>query len=243
MTAVAPLISEPVTLEGELEDLVVEPEPEDSQRFQEEISAENLVLAREREIPASTRIWLGQVADGVASLPQTFPLAVDPYLFAAAHRALLGAMRAADHDNPVAARRHLRMRLEQLRQVYRDITEGGPLYEDRSAKEIICWLVDVLDAPQARVAELFSVSPRTLQRWASPSDPVAPDGHDARRVRIVAATVNHLRHALTGRGALEWFELPHPALGGSRPLDLIDELDAGARLTALAASARSHSAA
>jgi uncharacterized protein (DUF2384 family) len=238
-----PLFSEPIVLEGELEDLVVDPEGADPDLVQQEIAEQNLLLARDATIPESTRLWLGEFADALASLPQNVPLRIDPYLFMAAHRALLGAVRALEQDDGMLARRQLRIRLEQLRQVYRDISEGGALYEDRSAKEIVKWLVEVLDASQARIAELFSVSPRTLQRWASPSDPIGPDRADARRVRIIAAAVNHLRHALTGPGALEWFERPHPALDGARPLDLFDQFDAATRMSALAASTRSHSAA
>ncbi len=51
--------------------------------------------------------------------------------------------------------------------------------------------------------------------------------------------VGHLRHALTGRGVLDWFERPHPLVGDRPPQAFIDEPDALPTLTRLAASTRS----
>jgi uncharacterized protein (DUF2384 family) len=130
-----------------------------------------------------------------------------------------------------------------MRQVFRDIAEGGPLYEDRSAKEIARWLAAVLETSQASLAELLGVSTRTFQRWLSEENTAGPEGEDARRVRVVARIANHLRHALTGPGVVRWFGLPHPQLDGLRPLDLLDDPSAADRLATLAASTRSHTAA
>lgn len=215
----------------------------DPEALRDAIHEHNLVLARSRGIPESVRLFVDDLADEFVALPDDAPLAVDPYLFLAAQRAVIGALRALESDDQAAARSELRVRLEQVRQVFRDLAEAGPLYQDRPAKEIARWLAEVLDAPQARVAELFGVSPRTFQRWISESDSVGPEGEDARRVRVIAALVNHLRHALTGPGVLAWFKEPHPRLEGKRPSDLLETADALPRLSALAASTRSHSAA
>lgn len=243
MAAVGAFLEEPTTLAGPLDEYVADPALSDANAIMESIEAHNLALAKEREIPDSVRLLVEELADELAALPDETTLRVDPYLLLAAQRALIGSLRALDSDDPASARREMRTRLEQMRQVYRDLAEGGPLYEDRSAKEIAAWLASVVDVSQARLAELFGVSPRTFQRWVSESDPVAPEGDDARRVRVVAGIVNHLRHALTGPGTIAWFERPHPRLGGKRPLDVLDEVDAPARLSALAASTRSHTAA
>lgn len=242
MAAVAEFLEQPVTLaeagEAPLSNPAIDPGA-----WQEVIDQGNLALARETEIPDSVRLLVEELADQVAALPQDATLRVDPYLLLAAQRALIGSLRALDSDDPAEARRQMRVRLEQLRQVYRDLAEGGPLYEDRSAKEIARWLDVVLDVSQVRMAELFGVSARTFQRWISPTDPVGPEGDDARRLRIAAAVINHLRHALTGPGAVAWFERPNPRLDGGRPIDLLNEADAPARLVALAASVRSSTAA
>jgi putative toxin-antitoxin system antitoxin component (TIGR02293 family) len=243
MAAVAAFVEEPTALAEPLDEFVIDPAVGDPSAIVENLEAHNLALAREREIPESVRLLVEELADELAALPDEATLRVDPYLLLAAQRALIGSLRALDSDDPAWARRQMRVRLEQIRQVYRDLAEGGPLYEDRSAKEIARWLASVVDVPQARLAELFGVSPRTFQRWVSESDPIAPEGDDARRLRVVAGVVNHLRHALTGPGTVAWFERPHPRLDGKRPLDLLDEVDAPGRLTALAASTRSHTAA
>ncbi|MGH2957079.1 MAG: hypothetical protein ACRDL6_08810 [Solirubrobacterales bacterium] len=207
------------------------------------IAAENDRLAESEEIPYSLRLFLDELADEIAAFSDDAALSVDPYLWVAAQRALIGALRVLGNEDAAEARRQMRIRLEQLRQVFRDIAEGGPLYRDASTKELARWLTEVLDTPQAQIAELFSVSPRTFQRWVSTTDKAAPDGEDARRVRIIAAIVNQLRHTLTAPGVLAWFRRPHPDLDGAAPIELLDESDALTRLTALAASTRSLNAA
>lgn len=215
----------------------------DPEALRDAIHEHNLVLARSRGIPEGVRLFVDDLADEFVALPDDAPLAVDPYLFLAAQRAVIGALRALESDDEAAARSELRVRLEQIRQVFRDLAEAGPLSQDRPAKEIARWLVEALDAPQARIAKLFPISPRTLQRWISESDPVSPEGNDARRLRVIAAVVNHLRHSLTGPGVLAWFDQPHPRLQGETPRDLLEHYDALPRLSTLASSTRSHTAA
>lgn len=234
-------------LEGAWEDPPADPMPLrpfiDPAAIERELATKNLQLAREAEISDDLRLYLEQLADDVAALTSEAPSEVDPYLLLAAQGALIGALRALDSGDAAAARREMRTRLEQMRQVFRDIAEGGPLYEDRSAKEIARWLASVLDTSQASLAELLGVSARTFQRWISTADSAGPEGEDARRVRVVARIANHLRHALTGPGVVRWFQLPHPQLDDRRPLDILDDPQAAERLTRLAASARSHTAA
>ncbi len=243
MAAIAAFLDQPTVLAEPLDEHIADPSTSDPSGIQEQIEAHNLALARQLEVPESVRLFVEELADEVAAMSDDDTLRVDPYLLVAAQRALIGSLRALDSEDVAWTRRQMRLRLEQIRQVYRDLAEGGPLYQDRPTKEIVRWLVSVVDMPQGRLAELFGVSPRSFQRWVSESDPVSPEGDDARRVRVVAAAVNHLRHALTGPGTVAWFEHPHPRLDGRRPIDLLDEVDASARLMALAASTRSHTAA
>lgn len=243
MAAIAAFLDQPIALADPFDEHVADPATGDPVAIQEQLAAHNLALARQAEIPESVRLLVEELADEVAALPDDAALRVDPYLLVAAQRALIGSLRALDADDPAWARRQMRVRLEQIRQVYRDLAEGGPLYDGRSTKEIARWLASVVDMPQGRLADLFGVSARSFQRWVSESDSVAPEGEDARRLRVVAAAVNHLRHALTGPGTVAWFERPHPRLDGLRPIDLLDEVDASTRLRALAASTRSHTSA
>lgn len=215
----------------------------DSHSIEGEIARRNLLLAEQDEIPDDLRFFVDELADQLIGLPEDAALRVDPYLLVSAQRALLGALRAIDSDDPQLARRQLRVRLEQLRQIYRDVAEGEMVYEDRPAKQLAAWLTEVLDVSQARLAELAGVSARTFQRWVSATDPAGPEGEDARRLRVIARAANHLRHALTGPGVVRWFEQPNPQLDGRRPLDLLSEADAAAQLSTIAAGVRSHGAA
>jgi len=215
----------------------------DSETIEQEIARRSLLLARQSEIPEDLRFFIDELADQLIDLPESAALRVDPYLLVAAQRALIGSLRALDSDDAAWARQQMRVRLEQMRQVYRDLAEGEAVYEDRPAKQVAGWLAEVLDTSQARLADLLGVSPRTFQRWISQADSVGPEGEDARRVRVVARAANHLRHVLTGPGVVSWFEAPNPQLDGRRPLDLLDETDGASRLSTVAASARSHTAA
>lgn len=238
MAAVAPLLLEPSVLD-EPHLRLVEPDLADPAAVERDIAQHNLLLARAKEIPDSVRFFVEDLADDLTMLPFDATLRTDPYLLVALQKSLLAAVRALDNSDPEFARRELRVRLEQLRQVYRDLADARPVYEDRPAKELVRWLVEVIDVPQAKLADLFGVSARTFQRWVSDSDESAPVGEDARRVRVVANLVGHLRHALTGHGVLEWLEREHPMAGGRTPRELLDESDALTQLTRLAASTRS----
>jgi len=238
MAAVAPFLSGPTFLDEPF-GREVDPDLVDPAVLEREIAEQNLLLARSREVPETVRLFVEGLADEVSTLPAEAAMRIDPYLLVSLQRALLAALRAVDNPDPALARRELRIRLEQLRQVYRDLADARPIYEDRPAKELARWLANTVAVPQGRLAELLSVSPRTFQRWVSESDEVEPQGDDARRVRVVASLVSHLRHALTGGGVIDWFERAHPMADGRRPLDLVDDADGLPQLVRLAASARS----
>jgi putative toxin-antitoxin system antitoxin component (TIGR02293 family) len=215
----------------------------ESRGMAEQIAERNQQLAGEAVISDDLRYFVDELADELVDLPEGTPLRVDPYFLLAAQRALIGSLRALDSDDPAYARRQMRVRLEQLRQVYRDLAEGEVVYGERPPKEVAQWLVTVLEVAQARLAELVGVSPRTFQRWVSETDRVSPEGEDARRLRIIAAAANHLRHVLTGPGVVGWFEQPSQALDGRRPIDLLADPIEAPRISTLAASARSFTAA
>jgi uncharacterized protein (DUF2384 family) len=210
--------------------------------IEEEIAEFSLRLAAQPQIDEDLLIFVDRLADELIDVPPEALIRVDPYFLLAAQRATIGSLRVLDAPDPLAARNQLRIRLEQLRQVYRDLAEGKVVYDARAPKEVAAWLAEVLDVPQARLAELAGVSARTFQRWVSRSDKVAPDGEDARRLQVIAVAANHLRHALTGPGVVSWFERPNAQLEGQRPLDLLDDPEEASRLATLAASTRSHTA-
>jgi uncharacterized protein (DUF2384 family) len=210
--------------------------------LEEEIAEYSLRLASEPQISEDVYLFVDRLADQLIDLPEDTPLRVDPYFLVSAQRATMAALRVLDSDDPEWARSQMRIRLEQLRQVFRDLDEGEAIYDTRPAKAVAAWLDEVLEVSQARIAALLGVSSRTFQRWASHSDSAGPDDEDARRLRVIAAAVNHLRHTLTGPGVVNWFEEPNAHLAGRSPLELLNEPEAALRLGNLAAGTRSHTA-
>jgi len=202
-----------------------------------EIGSANRRLAREREVPASVRALIEDLADALgASDPEE--LGADPYLLLDVQRTAIHALRAAAEDDPVLARRAVRLALEHLRFLFARIAEDALVSEDRPAKEVARWLGTQLDVPQRAVAALVGVHERTFQRWTSESESSEPSGEDARRLRVIAQLVAQLRFALTGPGVIAWFERPREELGGQTPAALLPEPTAVIELRRLARAAR-----
>ncbi|MFZ5869112.1 MAG: hypothetical protein ACOYXW_01050 [Actinomycetota bacterium] len=184
--------------------------------------------------PAIARLVEGLTEDLHARDPHG--LGIDPYLSSAVFAAALLAMKALRHDAAQERRRDVRIALEQLRHVVRDVSESVPVADDRPIKEGLAQLVGLLAVPQPEVAVLLKISPRHLQRRLSPQGP-QPEGADAARIRVVARIADQLRHVFTGPGVVQWFRRPHPRLGRP-PLELLDDPLNAPRLLDLALSAR-----
>jgi DNA-binding transcriptional regulator YiaG len=128
-----------------------------------------------------------------------------------------------------------------MRHSLRDLQDEEPVVEDRTTKEIVRWLDDKLDVPQTQLALLLGTDVRTLQRWLS-DETAQPQAERAMRVRAVARMANHLRHALTGPGVVQWFSRRRKELGDKSPSDLLDNAEELPRLILLASNARSMTA-
>jgi hypothetical protein len=207
-----------------------------------EIGEANERLGREKTTPESVRSLVRDVAASVEHLGDTEIAAFDPYLVIALQRATLAARNALDSADAAQERRRLRVALEQIRHALRDLAESQPIADERSAKEIARWMLDILGVPAGRIAGVIGVGPRTFERWASASDPTAPQDAAEARLRVAARLVNHLRHTLTGAGAVTWLERPRAELDGRSPSEALDDPEALARLTALASGLRSSGA-
>lgn len=197
-------------------------------------------LAREREVPDSVRHLVEDLAEAFSQIRAEQLEQIDPYLLIGLQGAALAGMRALRLDDLADERRRLRVSLEQMRHVFRDMEAAEPISQEIPASEIARWLVDRLQVPQRELAELVGVEERTFQRWSQQK--ANPRGDEARRLRLIARSANHLRHALTGPGVVRWFTRPRSDLGGQRPIDVLDDPDAVGRLTTLAAGTRSSSA-
>jgi Protein of unknown function (DUF2384) len=200
-----------------------------------ELDEATMSLRATSDVPPEVVRVVERLADELhATEPHT--LGVDPYRSSELFAAALLAMKALRHDGARERRRELRVALEQLRQVVRDVADSVPVSDDRPVKEVVSDLVGTLAVPQAEVAGLLGISLRQLQRWLRPDGPV-PEGAEAARVRMVAQIANQLRHVFTGPGVMRWFQRPHPRLGRP-PIELLDDPLKTPTLLELAASAR-----
>ena len=202
-----------------------------------EIASANQRLAREREVPASIRVLIEDLAD---ALEESDPdeLGADPYLLLDVQRTVTRALRASAEGDPLIERRAVRLALEHLRFLFARLAEDAPVSEERPAKEVAQWLATRLDVPQRALADLVGVHERTFQRWASDTEGSEPSGEDARRLRAVAQLAAQLRFALTGPGVIAWFGRPRDELGGQPPATLLDEPGSITELRRAARAAR-----
>lgn len=173
-----------------------------------------------------------QLADQIPGAAEPFA-DVDPYLKSALLTGIIHALRALDS----ADRRELRVTIEQVRQALRDLLDEHPVWR-AGPKEAAIWLreqgISVED-----MAHLFAVSEKTVRKWSSRDDDAGPGTEYADRVMVVAKVVNHLRHAMTARGAVQWLQRPHPSLNDLRPIDLLKDPASYRTLIHLASGTRS----
>jgi hypothetical protein len=209
----------------------------DWDRLRDDVEQAQSALATAEVVPDEVHKVVLRLGDRLEAIADAELLAVDPYFILAIQSGTIQALRALDLDDPAQERRGVRIGLERVRQALRDVSDEGASAEDRPPKLVVRWLVETLDAPYPRVAELLQTSPRTLQRWLSQGS-TQPRGEDAARVRVVAKVTNQLRHVLTGEGVLRWFESPRADLSGRTPAELLADLDEAPHLIRLAASAR-----
>ncbi len=217
-------------------------EPFSADRLARELDGANSLLAEEKVVPPQVVDLLEDLGDRADRMTSMDVGDVDPYLVVAFQRGLIGALRALDLTDEPRRRRQLRVSIERMRQALRDFAEQVPVGEAESAKGIARWLVEVLDVPVGRIADLLNVSPRTYQRWLSRTDTTKPHGDDALRIRVAAHIANHLRHVYTGPGVMRWFERPHPELKGEAPILLLLHVERVNELINLAAASRSSAA-
>ena len=210
--------------------------------LEEQLRDINLRLARQAKVDKKVSDLIAELTLQVSEIPAAANVRIDPYLMLALQQGVISSLRALALKDQSQKRKHLRIAIERMRQALRDVAEGIPVSEEESTKEILRWLVETLDVPQAQVAEVLSVQPRKFQRWLSPNDPAEPHDEDALRVKVLARITNHLRHGFSGPGVLAWLERPHPELKGNSPGDLLDKRQTFEQLLDLAAAARSSSA-
>jgi uncharacterized protein (DUF2384 family) len=158
---------------------------------------------------------------------------MDPYLRSALLTAVIHAMRAdEDHD-----RRALRIAVERIRQALRDLLDEQPVWRG-GPKDAATWL-RARGLSIEQLTELLQASETSVRRWTNPDDDTEPSGDAGDRVMVIAKIVNHLRHAMTPKGAVQWLLRPHPALDDRRPVEELKDPSSYRLLVNLASGARS----
>ena len=171
-------------------------------------------------------------ADALPDSPE--PLSeMDPYLRSALLTGMIHSLLAADTRD----RAGLRVTIERVRQALRDILDERPVWR-AGPKDAVLWL-RAQGFSIADLSRLSGVSETSLRRWCSPADETEPSGEHSDRLVVMAKMVNHLRHAVTARGALQWLERPHPALDDRRAIDEVKDPGSYRMLASLALGARS----
>lgn len=191
----------------------------------------------EREVPGAVADLVDELADRLDPAALDRYEAVDPYLSSHMLSALLAGEKGLRAENQDDRRRRVRLALERVRQVLRDLIDDAPAAENTDVAQMLRFVADTLSVPQGEVAHLLGVHVRTLQRWLAGTG--VPEGADEARVRMVARTLAHLRHVYTAPGVVRWFERPHPQLDGRRPAELLADPLRGPELVRVAASSRS----
>lgn len=173
-----------------------------------------------------------QLADAIPGTPE--PLSdMDPYLRSALLTGVIHALRAAENGE----RGELRVTVERVRQALRDLLDERPVWRG-GPKHAAIWLREQGLTP-SDIAGLLAISETSVRRWSSRDDETEPGGDNAARVMVVAKVVNHLRHAMTTRGVVQWLQRPHPSLFDRRPVDELKDPDSYRQLIHLASGARS----
>lgn len=173
-----------------------------------------------------------RLADAMPETPE--PLDdMDPYLRSALLTGVIHSLLAAEAGD----RGDLRVTVERVRQALRDLLDEHPVWRS-GPKHAVIWMRDQ-GLTSSDMAALLSISETSIRRWSSPEDDTEPSGDNAARVMVVAKVVNHLRHAMTTRGTVQWLQRPHPALDDRRPVDELKDPDSYRRLIHLASGARS----
>jgi hypothetical protein len=202
-------------------------------------------LRTSETVPESVLGLVVDLSDDISNtdLDPTFDVSTAAWI--GVQRAALRALAAVHEGDERAQRRKLRLLIEELRFRLARLAEDQPVADARSIKDVVRTLDQAWNVSQGVKGEVFGVSDRTWQRWASPNETSEPTGDHDRQVRLVARLVGDLRFLLTANGVLDWLTAELPDLQGRTPIDVVrdGEIDGLQRLFTIVGRARSGAAA
>jgi hypothetical protein len=201
-------------------------------------------LRTSETVPESVLGLVTDLCEDIANTDLDEAPDVSPAAWIAVQAAALRAFSAIHEVDEREQRRRLRLTIEELRFRLARLAEDQPISDGRPIKDVVRWLDQAWNVSQSVKGELFEVSDRTWQRWASPNETSEPTGDQDRQIRLVARLVNDLRFLLTANGVLDWLSAELPDLGGRTPLDVVrdGEIEGLQQLLAVVWRARSGAA-
>jgi uncharacterized protein (DUF2384 family) len=111
------------------------------------------------------------------------------------------------------------MEMEAVRHIVRDVLDEQPPVELRDVPNVVALLESWLPGVTVgQLAEILGLSTRGLQRRRR-----GEGGEATHRIGLVARLVAILRHSWTSQGVAAWFHRPQSALGGRKPIELLDD--------------------
>jgi hypothetical protein len=206
-----------------------------------QLEGANRRLRSEPRVPAGILALLADLCEDIGNADVDATAELAPGAWMAVQSTALRALAAIRHDEDGREqRRKLRLLTEELRFRLSRLAEEQPFADARPIKEVVAWLDRAWNVSQAVKGDVFGVSDRTWQRWASAAETSHPTGEEDRQVRLVARLVADLRYLLTANGVLDWLDSEEPALDGATPLDVVRSggVDALQRLRSLVGRAR-----
>lgn len=178
-------------------------------------------LRRSETVPDSVLGLVTDLGEDIGSADLDAASDIAPAAWMAVQSAALRALGAVHEGDEREQRRKLRLLVEELRFRLARLAEDQPISDGRPIKDVVGWLDRAWNVPQGVKGELFGVSDRTWQRWASPNETSQPSGDEDRQVRLIARLVNELRFLLTANGVLAWLTAELPELERRTPLDVV----------------------
>ena len=179
------------------------------------------LLRRSETVPDSVIGLVTDLSEGIGNADLDTASDIASAAWMAVQSAALRALAAVREPDEREQRRKLRLLVEELRFRLARLAEDQPISDGRPIKDVVGWLDRAWNVPQGVKGELFGVSDRTWQRWASPNETSQPSGDEDRQVRLVARLVNELRFLLTANGVLAWLTAELPELERRTPLDVV----------------------
>jgi uncharacterized protein (DUF2384 family) len=201
-------------------------------------------LRRSATVPDWILAFVADLGEDIGNADLDDAPNISPAAWSAVQSAALRALGAVREEDRREQRRKLRLLVEELRFRLARLAEDEPISGARPIKDVVRWLDQTLNVPQHAKAELFNVSDRTWQRWASADATSEPSSEQDREVRLVARLVNDLRFLLTANGVIDWLKTAQPDLRDHAPLDVIrsSDIDRLRDLLGIVARARSGAA-